>query len=191
MAFLDMGCGDGFFTIPAVRKVGGTGRIYAVDSNPQAITRLQRTAQEEELKNIFASVSTAEETVFCESCADYVFLGIVLHDFKDPNMVLQNARRMLKPDGNLVNLDWRKTHMPLGPPHEIRFDEKMAAALIQKNSFTIEEVTYSGSHHYLVIAHPSQGDPTKTLQTDTDRVSETTASSTMKTSSRTRRPIDG
>lgn len=155
MTLVDVGCGDGFFAIPAAKKVGRTGRVYAVDSNPKAIAQLQRTADRDGLKNVVTRVGAAEETLFCESCADYVFLGIVLHDFRDPDRVLQNARRMLKPTGRLVDLDWRKIHMDFGPPYEIRFDENKAAALIQKNSFTIEEVKDSGEYHYLVIARPS------------------------------------
>ncbi len=155
MTFVDMGCGEGFFTVPAAKKVGRTGRVYAVDSDPEAIARLQRAAEREGLRNIVTRVGAAEETVFCESCADYVFLGIVLHDFNDPNLVFQNAKRMLKPTGKLVNLDWKKIHMSFGPPYEIRFNENKAVALIRKNSFTIEEVKDSGKYHYLVIAHPS------------------------------------
>ncbi len=155
MTFVDMGCGDGFFAVPAAKKVGPMGRVYAVDSDPEAIARLQRTAEREGLKNILARVGAGEETVFFDSCADYVFLGIVLHDFNDPNRVLQNARMMLKPTGKLVNLDWKKIHMRFGPPYEIRFNEDKAVALIRKNSFRIEEVKDSGKYHYLVIAHPS------------------------------------
>jgi len=155
MTFVDMGCGEGFFAVPAAKKVGQMGRVYAVDSDPEAIAQLQRTAEREGLKNVVARAGAAEETVFCDSCADYVFLGIVLHDFAEPSLVLQNARRMLKPTGKLVDLDWKKIHMSFGPPYEIRFDENKAAALIRKNSFKVEEVKDSGKYHYLVIARPS------------------------------------
>ncbi|MFH0897333.1 MAG: methyltransferase domain-containing protein [Candidatus Bathyarchaeota archaeon] len=37
---------------------------------------------------------------------DFVFFGIVLHDFKDPEKVLENAKKILKPYGRLVDLDW-------------------------------------------------------------------------------------
>jgi len=155
MTFVDMGCGGGFFAVPAAKMVGPKGRVYAVDSDREAIAQLQWAAERDGLKNIVARVGAAEETVFCDSCADYVFLGIVLHDFNDPNLVLQNARRMLKPAGKLVDLDWKKIHMSFGPPYEIRFDENKAAALIAKNSFTVEEVKDLGKYHYLVVAHPS------------------------------------
>ncbi len=156
MTFVDMGCGDGFFAVPAAKKVGPTGRVYAVDIDPNAIARLQRAAQRYGVENVVTRVGAAEETVFCESCADHVFLGIVLHDFRDPNLVLQNASRMLKPAGKLVDLDWKRIHMGFGPPYEIRFDENKAVALIRKNSFTIEEVKDSGKYHYLVTARPPQ-----------------------------------
>ena len=47
----------------------------------------------------------AEDTIFCEACADIVFFGMVLHDFSDPVKVLLNTGRMLKATGRLVDLD--------------------------------------------------------------------------------------
>jgi ubiquinone/menaquinone biosynthesis C-methylase UbiE len=37
MVFMDIGCGDGFFTIPAAQQVGETGKVYALDINDSAI----------------------------------------------------------------------------------------------------------------------------------------------------------
>ena len=39
-----------------------------------------------------------------------------LHDFNDPVKVLQNAKQMIKPNGQLIDLDWKKIEMPFGPP---------------------------------------------------------------------------
>jgi len=111
MVFMDVGCGDGFFTIPAAQVVGEKGVVYAVDIDASAIEKLKDKAAEKGLKNINAEIGAAEETVFCEECADIVFYGRVLHDFRDPAKVLRNAKRMLKPAGTLVDLDWKKkTH---------------------------------------------------------------------------------
>ncbi|MCX8153530.1 MAG: methyltransferase domain-containing protein [Candidatus Bathyarchaeota archaeon] len=73
MVFMDIGCGDGFFTLPTAKIVGETGRVYAVDVDAAAVERLKRKAEEEGFKNIYAVVGAAEETVFCEKCADIVF----------------------------------------------------------------------------------------------------------------------
>jgi ubiquinone/menaquinone biosynthesis C-methylase UbiE len=154
MTFMDIGCGYGFFTLQAASIVGETGKVYAVDIDVSSIDRLKREAAEKGLKNIHTEVGTAEETVFCDECADIVFYSIVLHDFRDPAKVLHNAKRMIKPDGKLVNLDWKKKIMLFGPPLKIRFSEEQAASFMKQVGFTIESVTSLESNFYIVIAKP-------------------------------------
>jgi ubiquinone/menaquinone biosynthesis C-methylase UbiE len=152
--FVDVGCGDGFFAIPAARIVGKKGKVYALDFDDEAITSLKRKAARENLENIEAKTGAAEGIVFCEGCADIVFFSIVLHDFKIPRKVLANAKRMLKPTGRLVNLDWKKEPMNLGPPLQIRFSEGKAAKLIEGAGFKIDQKRDAGSFQYVIVAIP-------------------------------------
>ena len=152
--FIDIGCGGGFFALPAARIVGSKGKVYGLDADAQSITGLKQIAAGEGLKNLYLTTGKAEELAICEQCADIVFFGIVLHDFQDPARVLNNARRMVKPTGRLVNLDWKKEPMQLGPPLKIRFSEETALRLIKAAGFTVEAVIDSGPYHYLVIAKP-------------------------------------
>lgn len=154
MVFMDIGCGDGFFAIPAAQLVGEKGVVYAVDIDASAIEKLKDKAAEKGLKNVNAEVGAAEETVFCEECADIVFYSRVLHDFRDPAKVLRNAKRMLKPTGTLVDLDWKKKFTMFGPPVRIRFSEEQAANLIIAAGFTIESVKAAGRNFYIVTAKP-------------------------------------
>jgi ubiquinone/menaquinone biosynthesis C-methylase UbiE len=155
MVFMDIGCGDGFFSILAAKKVGEKGKVYAVDIDASAIERFKHKAKAESLKNITDKVGAAEETVFCSKCADFVFYSMVLHDFADPAEVLQNAKQMIKPNGRLVDLDWKKQEMPFGPPVKIRFSEEHVASLIRNAGFQVDSVKDAGSYHYIVIAKPS------------------------------------
>jgi ubiquinone/menaquinone biosynthesis C-methylase UbiE len=155
MVFMDIGCGDGFFSILAAKKVGENGKVYAVDTDASAIQKLKQKANAEGLKNITAKVGAAEETVFCKECADYVFYSMVLHDFSDPVKVLQNAKQMIKPNGHLIDLDWKKQEMTLGPPVRIRFSEEKASDLLQNAGFKVETVKEAGPYHYVIIAKPS------------------------------------
>jgi ubiquinone/menaquinone biosynthesis C-methylase UbiE len=99
LTFVDVGCGDGFFALPAAKIIGDTGRIYAFDEDPEAIDRLKRKAKIEGIRNLEAKIGRAEDTILCEECADIVFFGIVLHDFEDPVKVLENSKVMLKATG--------------------------------------------------------------------------------------------
>jgi ubiquinone/menaquinone biosynthesis C-methylase UbiE len=154
MVFMDVGCGDGFYTIMAAQVVGPKGMVYAVDTDPSAIDRLKRKASDKRLTNIKAVAAEAEETVFCNKCADIVFYSIVFHDFHDPAKVLLNAKQMLKHTGRLVNLDWKKKQMVHGPPFHIRFSEEQAQILIRIAGFTVESAHEVGKAHYVIIAKP-------------------------------------
>lgn len=159
MVFADIGCGNGFFSILAAKIVDEKGRVYAVDTDDSAIEHLKAKAAKEKLQNIIAKVGKAEETVFCKQCADIVFYSMVLHDFYDPDKVLQNALEMVKPDGVLADLDWKKEEIPFGPPVSVKFSEEYASKLLQAQGFNAAKIASVGAYHYLVVAKPSKLSP--------------------------------
>jgi ubiquinone/menaquinone biosynthesis C-methylase UbiE len=151
MIFVDMGCGPGFFVIPAAEMVGEDGRVYAVDADPRSIEKLEGRASGKGLKNIVLKAARAEETVLFDGRADIVFFGIDLHDFDDPVKVLANAMRMLKMGGKAVDLDWKRKAMSFGPPLWKRFTEDKAKGLISDAGFRIALARDCGRYHYLII----------------------------------------
>lgn len=153
MMFVDVGCGDGYFAIPAARMVGQKGKVIAFDIDDSAIERLTQQAADGGLSQLTAEVGSAEETVACEGCADFVFFGINLHDFADPAQVIRNAKRMLKPSGLLVDLDWKPEPMPFGPPLKKRFSIDKARQLIQSEGVKIKSVAEAGIYHYIIVAN--------------------------------------
>ena len=152
--FVDVGCGDGFFSILAARKVGEKGKVFAVDVDGQAIEKLKAKASSEGLTNITTKVGKAEDAIFCSHCADFVFYSMDLHDFSDPAKVLDNAWRMIKPTGILVDLDWKKIDMPFGPPSNIRFSEEYAEGLMKVAGFALIDARDAGPYHYIIKAKP-------------------------------------
>jgi ubiquinone/menaquinone biosynthesis C-methylase UbiE len=152
MTFVDLGCGEGYFAIPACRRVGPAGKVYAADINADAVAHLQEQVENEGISNLWAEVKAAEEAVFCCGCADIVFFGIDLHDFSDPLTVLRNAKAMLKPDGRVADLDWKDAPMAIGPPKEKRFSETKAQTLIESAGLKVLSVQDAGPYHYLILA---------------------------------------
>ncbi len=150
---IDLGCGDGFFTIPAARRVGEAGAVYALDASPEAIQIVARKASQEQLRNVKVELGDAEQEVLCPRCADVLLLANVLHDFAHPLKVLANARQMLKPDGVLADLDWKKEESQVhGPPYARRLSQAEAAALLAEGGFRVFKNTLSGPFHYLLLA---------------------------------------
>jgi ubiquinone/menaquinone biosynthesis C-methylase UbiE len=153
MTFMDVGCGQGFFTIPAAKIVGESGKVYASDVNEANINKLQEKVTAAGLTNVIAQTGKAEDLKLCDVCADVIFFGIVLHDFQDPLKVLANAHAMLKPTGRLVNLDWKKEPMEFGPPLHIRFSQEKATQFIEASGFKIQTTKASGLYHYIISAN--------------------------------------
>jgi ubiquinone/menaquinone biosynthesis C-methylase UbiE len=155
LIFMDIGCGGGFFALPAARVVGEGGKVYGIDTNAESISELRELASREGLNNLELTVGKAEDVVLCESCADIIFFGIALHDFEDPAKVLQNAKKMLNPAGRLINLDWKKITMQLGPPLQKRFSREKSAQLIEAAGFEVSSIEDIGPYHYMTLAKPS------------------------------------
>jgi ubiquinone/menaquinone biosynthesis C-methylase UbiE len=153
MTFVDVGCGDGFFSILAAKKVGPKGRVYAVDIDASRVKMLQDKAEAEKLSNIAVSVGRAEDALFCKGCADIVFYSMDLHDFEDQVQVLANAKSMLRTTGKVIDLDWKKVKMEFGPPYDIRFSEKRVTEMMTAAGFTVK-VNDAGPYHYLITGTP-------------------------------------
>ena len=152
----DIGAGDGYFSIPAAKIVGDSGIILALDAYPEALSDLNAAALAAGLTNIKTIAGEAENSLICRNCADIVLMANVLHDFNDPVAALQNARLALKPDGRLIDLDWKKEKdQPQGPPFNIRFDQEKATALLEDAGFIVVSSELVGPFHYILVAKPS------------------------------------
>ncbi|KAF5051745.1 Ubiquinone/menaquinone biosynthesis C-methyltransferase UbiE [anaerobic digester metagenome] len=150
--FIDVGCGDGFFALPAARRVGPHGRVCGIDVDAEALDLLQEKAFRERLDNVVLHHGAAEEIVLCDRCADVVFIGIALHDFADPVRVLVNAKVMAAPEGRIVDVDWKKEPLPLGPPTAKKFSTEHAASLMAEAGLRVTGVAEAGPYHYIITA---------------------------------------
>ena len=97
---LDYGCGIGSYTFPITKLVGNSGRVYALDKEPVAVTRIEEEAKKQGLRNIITILSDRETSLRDDSVDVVLFYG-VLPEIKDKESVLRELHRVLKPDGYL------------------------------------------------------------------------------------------
>jgi len=98
---LEVGCGPGFFTIPAAKIAGETGRVIALDINPAAVEYVSRKIVGSGLANVETRLADATETRLGDESVDLAFLFGVMHSFKDLNKLLREMHRVLRPNGIL------------------------------------------------------------------------------------------
>lgn len=101
---LDYGCGPGSYTLPLQRLVGDSGKIYALDIHPLAIQKVQRIAARKHLTNV-ETIRSDCKTGLPDNTVDVVLLYDTLHDLGDPDGVLKELHRVLKPGGILSFAD--------------------------------------------------------------------------------------
>ncbi|MFC1714078.1 class I SAM-dependent methyltransferase [Candidatus Poribacteria bacterium] len=97
---LDYGCGPGSYITTAAELVGKSGRIYALDIHPFAIRRVRNIASKKQLANVETICSDCE-TGLPDCSVDVVLLYDTFHTLSDPNRILEELHRVLRPNGLL------------------------------------------------------------------------------------------
>jgi SAM-dependent methyltransferase len=97
---LDYGCGPGSYIVPVSEWVGDTGRIYTLDIHPMAIRKVQEIIRKKNLSNVETILSDCKTGLPDESI-DVTLLYDIFHVLSDPDGILKELHRVLKPEGIL------------------------------------------------------------------------------------------
>jgi len=147
MTVADIGCGPGFFTLPAAEIVGPGGTVYAVDSEPVMVEEVKRSTPAAHVTCIHSGESSIP---LGDGSCDYALLAFTLHEAKERGLFLEEVKRILKKEGTLLLLDWEKRDEERGPPREERIAKEEAQHLMEAAGFVIEKTGNHTPSHYIV-----------------------------------------
>jgi ubiquinone/menaquinone biosynthesis C-methylase UbiE len=100
---LEVGCGTGFFTIPAAQLIGDQGCWVAMDVLAASIKVVAEKVQTANLKNVRVVQGDALNTKFDAQSMDAVLLfGVIPAPMLPLNRLLPEMHRILKPEGTLA-----------------------------------------------------------------------------------------
>ena len=100
---LEVGCGTGFFTIPAAQLIGDQGRLVAMDVSSGFIEQVSKKVQNVDLKNVRIVKRDALNTGLDTASIDKVLLfGVIPFPLLPLNLLLPEMHRVLKPEGTLA-----------------------------------------------------------------------------------------
>ncbi len=148
---LEAGCGPGFFTIELAKAVAGKGLISAIDKDPKMIEELRQKLAPLDpavTRSVRLVTGDVERAYFPERAYSFIFLSNVFHDLSDPKWFLVRANRILKPDGEIINIDWSDKKPGMGPPMDIRISEEKCLKLFTDAKFYMKKEIYGGDYHY-------------------------------------------
>ena len=151
--FVDIGCGTGFFTLPAALRVGPSGKAIGIDISPEMISDLILSASQKKLANIRALLSPPSKPRLPRG-ATFYFIANVLHEVPNKLALLCAVRRSGHRRSKLVLIDFYRKKTKHGPPLKERIPLKKAVSLIRRAGFRPARSWRVNTEEYGLIAIP-------------------------------------
>lgn len=146
----EFGSGYGTFTLPLARQT--TGAVYALDIEPELVKQLHDQALAEGLSGVRVQERdfVKDGTGLPDHSVDHVMLYNLLH-IEEPEALLREARRILRPGGTASVIHWRRDiPTPRGPSMTIRPGPEQCRAWAEAVGFTVEDrnIAAHARYHY-------------------------------------------
>ena len=121
MTVCDLGCGNGYWTIPMAKKVGATGKVLAVDIQQEMLQKLDVRAAKEKIQNIQPVLGDIDDPNLPMNEVDLLLMVDVYHEFSHPESMLWSIRRSLTDTGVVALLEYREEDrkVPIKPLHKM------------------------------------------------------------------------
>ncbi len=114
MVAVDFGCGSGGWALPLAKKIE-EGTIYAIDILEEPLSALKARVKLEKILNIeIVRADVEKRTPLSSSSVDLVLMTDLLFECEDKKTVLEEGKRVLKPGGKILVVDW-KIDAAIGP----------------------------------------------------------------------------
>jgi precorrin-6B methylase 2 len=124
----DLGAGSGYYTFRMAAKVGGKGKILAVDIEDKMLAEIRKRVEKQSVTNVETVKCTETDPKLPEAGVDLVLMVDVYHELAFPYEVMIAIRKALKPGGRVVLVEFRKED-PKVPIKEVH---KMSEEQIKK-----------------------------------------------------------
>ena len=147
----DLGAGSGYFTVRLARAVSPGGKVYAVDINRQLLGYIERRAKEEHLQNVQEILADPHDPKLPPSSVDLIFICDTLHHMSDRPAYYPLLARALKPGGRLVNIDFYKCPLPIGPPVEMKISKRAMIAEVRPAGFHLLKEYHFLKYEYFLV----------------------------------------
>lgn len=100
----DLGCGEGYLTMEAARWAS---RVIAVDRSDAVLKRARALARRRRVANVIWKKGELERLPIKDASVDVAMLSQALHHAQHPARAIEEAARIVVPDGRVLVLDLR------------------------------------------------------------------------------------
>jgi ubiquinone/menaquinone biosynthesis C-methylase UbiE len=148
----DIGSGSGYFTLRFARAVGDAGRVYAVDVSPDMIRHLNHRLRDEGIRNVVPVLSEPDDPLLPGASVDRFVIVDTWHHVEDQTRYLALLKRMLRPGGQVIHIDFQKRDLPVGPPIGMKIAREDLVKQMEGAGFRLAaEHTFLPYQYFLVF----------------------------------------
>lgn len=121
MTVCDLGCGNGFYTLPLAAEVAPDGRVLAVDIQREMLQLLNDRAKARSVRGIRTIRGRVDDPRLPLEAIDLVLMVDVYHEFSHPEEMLAGVHASLKPTGRVALVEFRAEDpdVPIKPLHKM------------------------------------------------------------------------
>ena len=149
----DIGAGSGYFTFHLARHVGDKGKVYAVDVSPEMILHINRRIRELKANNVVTLLADPDDPLLPDRSVNRFFFSDSWHHIENQSKYLSLMKRMLKPSGEVVMIDFHKKELPVGPPMQMKIAREDLIKQLDGNGYRLtKEHTFLPYQYFLVFA---------------------------------------
>ena len=156
MKVADFGCGHGYFAIPLAKRIAPA-QVYALDVLKEALEAVRSKAELEKITNIQTirgNLEIAGGSKLEDNSMDLVLLANILFQSQRKSAIIQEAKRVLKNEGQLVLIEW-VANAPLAPKEGWLISREEAQKLVEAEGLRFEKEFEVDNQHYGLIFRKS------------------------------------
>jgi ubiquinone/menaquinone biosynthesis C-methylase UbiE len=153
-AVADVGAGSGYFTLRLAKAVGERGRVYAVDISPDMVRHLNRRLRDAGVRNVCTVLSEPADPLLPDASVDRVLIVDTWHHVEDQPAYLERLKRVLKPGGQVVHIDFQKRELPVGPPVSMKIAREDLVKQMEAAGFRLANEHSFLPYQYFLVFTP-------------------------------------
>lgn len=149
----DVGAGSGYFTFRLAHFVGDKGKVFAVDVSPDMVRHVNRRIRDSKTINVVTILADPDDPLLPDQSVNRFFICDVWHHVDNQTKYLSLMKKMLKPGGEIVMIDFHKKELPFGPPPQMKIAREDLIKQMEANGFKkTKEHTFLPYQYFLVFA---------------------------------------
>ncbi len=148
----DIGCGIGYFTIPASKIVGDSGKVFAMDILPEMLQDVGEKIKDNNISNIEIILTEENDLKLEDNKITIAFISNVLHEANEKETFINEIKRIISPKGKIAIVEWQKINSEFGPPIDHRLDKIDLSKMLDLLGFSNISTIDIGENFYGLIA---------------------------------------